>query len=156
LHAATTVPAADRAALERLCKYISRPPIATERLELTADGSVRYNFRKAWRNGRTFVDYAPLEFLERLVPLIPRPRLHLIHFHGVLAPRSRMRPLIVPRQESEDTACGHRGLEDRSPSSLPDDTMDQIPEYEDFPARQISKRTWSQLLSRGVLKGACG
>lgn len=76
--------------------------------------------------------------------MIPRPRLHLIHFHGVLAPRSRLRPLIVPCQESE----GYRGLEDRANSSLPDDKLGQIHEYEDFPARQISKRTWSQLLSR--------
>lgn len=87
LHAAISVSADDRAGLERLCKYISRPPVATERMELTAEGKVRYNFRKAWRNGRTFVEFEPLEFLARLVALIPRPRFHLIHFHGVLAPR---------------------------------------------------------------------
>ncbi len=100
--AAVSVPAEDRAGLERLCKYISRPPIATDRLELTNEGKVRYTFRKAWRNGRTYVELEPLEFIARLVPLIPRPRLHLIHFHGVLAPRSRLRPLIVPRKEPEE------------------------------------------------------
>ena len=102
LHSAVSVPAEDRAGLERLCKYISRPPIATDRLELTSEGKVRYTFRKAWRNGRTYVELEPLEFIARLVPLIPRPRLHLIHFHGVLAPRSRLRPLIVPRKEPEE------------------------------------------------------
>ncbi|EFK97712.1 hypothetical protein LDC_0232 [sediment metagenome] len=29
---------------------------------------------------------SPLEFMQRLAALVPRPRLHLIRFHGVLAP----------------------------------------------------------------------
>lgn len=39
---------------------------------------------------------APLEFLQRLAALVPRPRLHLIRFHGVLAPNATLRPQIVP------------------------------------------------------------
>ena len=31
----------DRATLERLCRYISRPPVASERLALTPSGQVR-------------------------------------------------------------------------------------------------------------------
>jgi Putative transposase len=38
----------------------------------------------------------PLEFMERLVALVPRPRLHLIRFHGVLAPNAKLRRQIVP------------------------------------------------------------
>jgi hypothetical protein len=38
----------------------------------------------------------PLEFLERLAALVPRPRLHLIRFHGVLAPNAALRGQIVP------------------------------------------------------------
>ena len=37
----------------------------------------------------------PLEFLQRLAALIPRPRLHLIHFHGVLALNAALRAQIV-------------------------------------------------------------
>ena len=37
-----------------------------------------------------------LEFMERLAALVPRPRLHLIRFHGVLAPNAAMRAAIVP------------------------------------------------------------
>ncbi len=68
LHPGVAVEASDRSGLERLCKYISPPPIASDRLELTAEGNVRYHFRKPWRNGATFVEYEPLEFLGRLVP----------------------------------------------------------------------------------------
>ncbi len=34
---------------------------------------------------------SPLEFMQRLAALVPRPRLHLIRFHGVLAPKGPTR-----------------------------------------------------------------
>ena len=44
----------------------------------------------------------PLEFMQRLAALVPRPRPHLIRFHGVLAPSSttsvKLRELVVPQQ----------------------------------------------------------
>ncbi len=39
---------------------------------------------------------SPLEFLQRLAALVPRPRLHLIRFQGVLAPHAKLRPQIIP------------------------------------------------------------
>ena len=32
---------------------------------------------------------------------MPRPRLHLIRFHGVLAPNAELRPLVVPQEPAE-------------------------------------------------------
>ena len=46
---------------------------------------------------------APLEFLQRLAALVPRPRLHLIRCHGVLAPNSSLRPQIVPSEPDHAT-----------------------------------------------------
>jgi hypothetical protein len=40
-------------------RYIARPPIAQERLELTTDGRCRYNFRHAWKNGVHAVLFDP-------------------------------------------------------------------------------------------------
>ena len=34
--------------------------------------------------------------MQRLAALVPRPRLHLIRFHGVLAPNSKLRAAVVP------------------------------------------------------------
>ena len=34
---------------------------------------------------------SPLEFMQRLAGLVPRPRLHLIRYDGVLAPNARLR-----------------------------------------------------------------
>ena len=45
---------------------------------------------------------SPLEFIQRLAALVPRPRLHLIRFHGVLAPNARLRSLVVPQGPPND------------------------------------------------------
>jgi Putative transposase len=57
----------------------------------------------AWRDGTTHLVMSPLEFMQRLAALVPRPRLHLIRFHGVLAPYAKLRALVVP-QEPETPA----------------------------------------------------
>ncbi len=44
----------------------------------------------------------PLEFMQRLAALVPRPRLHLIRFHGVLAPNAKLRSLVVPHGSPKD------------------------------------------------------
>ena len=41
---------------------------------------------------------SPLELMQRLAALVPRPRLHLIRFHGVLAPNAKLRALVVPQE----------------------------------------------------------
>jgi hypothetical protein len=51
LHAAVAVPAGDRDRLEHLCRYVLRPPIAQERLELTPDGKVLLRLRRTWHDG---------------------------------------------------------------------------------------------------------
>ena len=53
--------------------------------------------KSAWRDGTTHIKMSPLEFMRRLAALVPRPRLHLIRFHGALAPNARLRAAIVPR-----------------------------------------------------------
>ena len=41
----------ERAKLERLCRYITRPSVSTKRLSLTRNGQVRYELKTPWRNG---------------------------------------------------------------------------------------------------------
>jgi hypothetical protein len=54
---------------------------------------------------------SPLEFMQRLAALVPRPRLHLIRFHGMLAPHARLRAAIVPIPAQKTTVhaadCAH-------------------------------------------------
>lgn len=97
LHAAVRVEVHDRKRLEQLCRYITRPALSDERVQLNAAGQVELKLKTAWRDGTTHLVMSPLEFMQRLAALVPRPRLHLIRFHGVLAPNAKLRRLVVPR-----------------------------------------------------------
>ncbi len=52
--------------------------------------------KSPYHDGTTHIVMSPLEFMQRLAALVPRPRLHLIRFHGVLAPNAKLRAAIVP------------------------------------------------------------
>ena len=97
LHARILVEAHERERLEHLCRYVARPPLATERLSLAPDGKVVYRLRRHWRDGTAAVAFDPLTFIERLAALVPRPRCHQLTYHGVLAPAAPIRDLVVPR-----------------------------------------------------------
>lgn len=49
-----------------------------------------------WDDGTTHLVVSPHELLERLAALVPPPHLHLIRYHGVLAPNAADRAYIVP------------------------------------------------------------
>jgi hypothetical protein len=104
LHAAVRCAMNQRHQLERLCRYITRPAIANERLSLNRAGDVVLRLKTPYKDGTTHVVMSPLEFMQRLAALVPRPRLNLIRFHGVLAPNAKLRPEIVPGRPS--TALG--------------------------------------------------
>ena len=57
--------------LERLCRYVMRPAVATKRLSMTRNGQLRYELKTPWRNGTTHVIFEPLDFVSRLVSLVP-------------------------------------------------------------------------------------
>lgn len=85
LHAGVTTSASSRDQLEKLCRYITRPAIAESRLSVNNQGNVVYRFKKPWSDGTTAIKMTPLEFMEKLVSLIPRSKVHLTRFYGVLA-----------------------------------------------------------------------
>jgi hypothetical protein len=60
LHAATVCEAHQRSRLERLCRYITRPPIANQRLTVDGQGRVVYRYKQSFRDGSTFVVLEPL------------------------------------------------------------------------------------------------
>jgi hypothetical protein len=83
LDAGVVVPARDRSHLERVCRYALRPPIAHDRIRLTSEGDVLLELRHRWRDGTTHLRFHPLELLERLASLTPRPRINLVLYYGV-------------------------------------------------------------------------
>ena len=95
LNCAVSCGANEGAKLERLCRYVSRPAIAEQRLSVDGDGLVVYELKRPFRDGTTHVLFEPHDFIARLAALVPHPRTHLIRYHGVFAPNARNRRLIV-------------------------------------------------------------
>ena len=71
VHANVATVARDRQRLERLARYVARPPVATERLSPLADGRLAYGLRHRWRDGTTHVVFEPLDFMAKLAALVP-------------------------------------------------------------------------------------
>ena len=84
--------------------------MAQERLSLTGTGQVVLQLRHRWRDGTTQLLFDPVELLERLAVLVPRPRVNLILHHGVLAARAAWRSQVVPRASSPDRVSSRRRL----------------------------------------------
>ena len=104
VHAGIVARAGQRERLERLCRYALRPPLAQDRLRLTGDGDVWLALRHRWADGTTHLKFDPVELLERLAPLTPRPRINLILYYGILAPRAAWRSEVVEYSCSHDVS----------------------------------------------------
>ncbi len=102
LHAGVAFNGTERKKIERLCRYITRPAVALERLSLNARGQVVYRLKKPYDDGTTHIVMSPLELLEKLAAIIPRPRVHLTRYSGVFAPHYKYRSLIVSKREKQE------------------------------------------------------
>jgi len=135
LHAAVSAWSTNKARLEQLVRYTARPAVSEERLSQANNGDIQYRLKNPWTDGTTGVVFSPLEFLEKLSALVPPPRIHLTRFHGILAPHSKFRKLVVPQiveEKAEDNTDIEKSLEVQDP----DDGAKQ---------KRIS---WAKLLSR--------
>ena len=135
LHAGVLVPAGQRKRLERVCRYVLRPPVAQDRLSLTAEGQVRLALKHPWSDGTTHLLFDPVELLGRLAVLTPRPRINLILYHGVLAPRAAWRSLAVGHEEAA-------GPGDGGTDSVPD------PFESSHRPRGLGSARWAELMRR--------
>jgi hypothetical protein len=96
VHAKQVVDGRDRPQLERLCRYIARPPIALDRLELRPDGRYEVTLKSPWKDGTRALLFEPHDLLARLVAAIPSPRFHMFRYFGVLSSHSKLRAEVVP------------------------------------------------------------
>ena len=93
LNAAAACRAGERRKLERLWRYVARPPLALERLSRDGDGLVVHELKRPFRDGTTEFLFEPLDFLARLAALVPKPRVNLTRIARII---SDTRPLRGP------------------------------------------------------------
>ena len=63
--AGAALDADDRQALEQLCRTITRPALANERVQTNAAGQEVRKLKTPWRDGTTHLVMSPLEFMQR-------------------------------------------------------------------------------------------
>jgi Putative transposase len=143
LHAGADIQPSQRAKLERLCRYVSRPLVASERLAITSSGQMRYQLKTPYQDGTTHIVMEPMDLMARLAALEPPPRMHLTRFHGVFAPHSQLRALVTP---------AHPGIGGKSCHY-----EKQKAQAEAKPAKHVAM-TWARRLKRvfGIAIDRCG
>ncbi len=145
IHAGVRIRANDRKGLERLARYIGRPPISDDRLSRDSNGYVQIRLKRPWSDGTSQIVLSPLTFISRLVALVAPPRKNQVRYFGVFAPRSKLRHLIVPQVE-DDAEPRQLGLfEDlRNAHGI---LGAGVPVKPDAPKPEYRRR-WAQLLRR--------
>jgi hypothetical protein len=63
---------------------------------------VVYTLKTPYSDGTTQVAFNPVDFVARLAALVPKPRVNLTRYHGILAPNHRWRGLVTPARRGKD------------------------------------------------------
>jgi hypothetical protein len=105
--------------------------VSEKRLSLLSNGHVRYELKTPYRDGTTHVIFEPLDFIARLVALVPKPRVNLTRFHGVFAPNSAHRARVTPAKRGK----GNKARTADAPEAT-------------TPAERRGAMTWAQRLKR--------
>ena len=79
-----------------------------------------------------FAFLEPLDFIAKLAALVPKPRVNLTRFHGVLAPNSKHRINVTPAKRGKGSTYKQ---ENSNKGKVP-------------PAGKYKEMTWSQRLKR--------
>jgi len=147
IHAVQVVDGRDRRRVERLCKYITRPPVAQDRLERRADGKLELGFKRAWRDdpwksptgdGTRALVFEPADIIPRLVAAVPPPRFHMLRYFGVLSSHSSRRRFVVPTPPPDPTV-------NQPPPARGDQlALELLGEKDDAPA---PRKRWAWLLA---------
>jgi hypothetical protein len=131
-HNRVTASADDSVGVERLARYLLRPPLSLERLEL--DGAVaRYRHKQATRPHGEAFDRRDL--LARLLMHVPEPRLHLVRYYGHYSSAARA------QRPTEDTA-GEAAAESTNTATT---SAEQEPSSAE---RRRLRRQWARLIRR--------
>jgi len=115
VHAKVVIDGRDRKRLEGLCRYVARPPLSQERLELHGDGRVRYRFKAAWKDGTHAVLLDPLDFIARLCALIPKVPAHYDRFGTRRGDRDRNAARASLRRDGARGDVFQEGSRERTP-----------------------------------------
>jgi hypothetical protein len=122
VHNRVRVEPEDQPAVERLARYIMRPPISLERVQWGGEGVVHYR-AKGGHDGRT-----------RVIMHIPEPRRHLVRYYGWYSNVSRGKRRKAEAENGEVEGVG----------SDPDSSAARA----EVRNTRALRRSWAQLIKR--------
>ena len=141
----------DRKGLERLLRYCARPAFSGEKLSAMSTfgenaNAMRliYDVNKNSQETQPPLNLTATELLDKLAHLIPPPRRHRHHYHGVLAPNSKYRSRVTQLANQEFSPV--------KSSSLAENEMDDAPLFAPkansvFQIKKSSVR-WAKLIKK--------
>ena len=139
MHNRVRVEPEDQPGVERLARYIMRPPISLERVQWGGEGVVHYR-AKGGHDGRTMPAgdiaeaFDPAEFVARVIMHIPEPRRHLVRYYGWYSNVSRGKRRKAEAENGEVVGAGA-------------DPASRAARVEARDARAL-RRNWAQLIKR--------
>jgi hypothetical protein len=99
VHANRFIGQQERSKLKDLIDYAGRPAFSHERLSLRDPtrpvGDLVYSLKSPWSDGTTSIILSPAELIEKLVALVPPPKMHMTRHVGVLSSANKWRSKIV-------------------------------------------------------------
>jgi len=120
-----------------------RPALCLDRLSVNTTSQVVYQLKGPFHDGTTHILFSPQDFIARIAALAPRPRVTLTRYHGVFAPNSPFRQLIVPASNTSPR---------RKTRTSPDDQPTEKHTPNRHPAEMTEPPTaplsWAQRLNR--------
>ena len=133
VHAEQRIPPHDTQQLEHLARYIARPPIRLDSVELLDDGRLGVTTPPDPRNGQTRQVLDPLDFIHALTTQIPDFGQHLYRYYGAYSCRSHTAPRPARSPDGDPAAT---------------DDLHQPDTEADDAFLQARRRSWARLLKR--------
>ena len=128
-----TVEPGDGAGVERLARYLLRPPLSLERMRFDETGTVLYRRKAQSHFGCLEAAFDPMDFLARLLMHIPQPRLHTVRYYGEYS--------SVVRARRRAKSGGFETGRSRGPASADADSPSAA-------ERRRLRRAWAELIRR--------
>ncbi len=139
VHANVALAAWDRRGLEKLLRYMARPPLAVDRLSLDEQGRVIYRLRRRRKDGADTLVLDPVDLVARLAALLPPPKMHGLTYCGIFGPAAKDRAAIVPSPQERPPDC---------PRPSPPESAEPTPRPEAGERRARKRLSWASLLER--------
>ena len=142
LHAGVAIKGEDRQGLKRLFRYTSRSSISPSRLsyvdsEEPETSEVALALKRPWSDGSTSLCFKQVDFLERVLSIIPAPWWNLVRYQGLFAPGHTWRASVVPGPQVKRHACG---ANDPPPTGKP--SAGRVIAERQIPWAELLRRTY--------------